>query len=121
MNRDIKALDEALTHLFKEKGFPGIAVTIRGPEGILFEKGYGMRDISHQLPADENTIFGIASMSKSITALACAILQTEGKLDLEDPITKYFPKLHIPGIPDECVTLRMIAMHRAGIPPMEPL
>ena len=50
MNRDIKALDEALTHLFKEKGFPGIAVTIRGPEGILFEKGYGMRDISHQLP-----------------------------------------------------------------------
>ena len=54
MNRDIKALDEALTHLFKEKGFPGIAVTIRGPEGILFEKGYGMRDISHQLPADEN-------------------------------------------------------------------
>ena len=47
MNRDIKALDEALTHLFKEKGFPGIAVTIRGPEGILFEKGYGMRDISH--------------------------------------------------------------------------
>lgn len=41
MNRDIKALDEALTHLFKEKGFPGIAVTIRGPEGILFEKGYG--------------------------------------------------------------------------------
>lgn len=121
MNRDIKALDEALAHLFKEKGCPGIAVTIRGPEGILFEKGYGMRDISHQLPADGNTIFGIASMSKSITALACAILQTEGKLDLDDPITKYFPKLHIPGIPDECVTLRMIAMHRAGIPPMEPL
>ena len=34
---------------------------------------------------------------------------TEGKLSLEDPITKYFPTLHIPGIPDECVCdLRML-------------
>lgn len=105
----------------KKEGYPGIAVTIRGPEGILFEKGYGYRDVEHQLPADTHTIFGIASMSKSITALCCAILATEGKLSLEDPITKYFPTLHIPGIPDECVTLRMLAMHRAGLPPMEPL
>ena len=66
MNRDIRALDKALECLFQEKGFPGIAVTIRGPEGVLFEKGYGMRDIENQLPADENTIFGIASMMSGI-------------------------------------------------------
>lgn len=121
MKRDTNALDQALQSLFEKRGYPGIAVTIRGPEGILFEKGYGYRDVEHQLPADTHTIFGIASMSKSITALCCAILATEGKLSLEDPITKYFPTLHIPGIPDECVTLRMLAMHRAGLPPMEPL
>ena len=92
--------DQALQSLFEKRGCPGIAVTIRGPEGILFEKGYGYRDVEHQLPADTHTIFGIASMSKSITALCCAILATEGKLSLEDPITKYFPTLHIPGIPD---------------------
>ncbi len=106
MKRDTNALDQALQSLFEKRGYPGIAVTIRGPEGILFEKGYGYRDVEHQLPADTHTIFGIASMSKSITALCCAILATEGKLSLEDPITKYFPTLHIPGIPDECVTLR---------------
>ena len=99
MKRDTKALDQALQSLFEKRGYPGIAVTIRGPEGILFEKGYGYRDVEHQLPADTHTIFGIASMSKSITALCCAILATEGKLSLEDPITKYFPTLHIPPQP----------------------
>lgn len=121
MQRNTEELDRALSDLFYKKGHPGIAVTIRGPEGILFEKGYGFRDMEHQLPADEHTIFGIASMSKSITALACAILHTEQKLNLEDPVTNYFPDLHLPGIPDECVTLRSLAMHRSGLPPMEPL
>lgn len=66
-------------------------------------------------------MFGIASMSKSMTALACCILTAEGKMSLEDPVTKYFPDFHVPGAPDECVTVRSLAMHRAGIPPMEPL
>ena len=121
MKRDIEAFDVYLTGLFEKRGYPGMAVTIRGPEGILFQKGYGFRDIKNSLPADENTVFGVASMSKSMTALACAILHTEGSLDLEDPVVKYFPDFHIPGIPDECVTLRTLAMHRAGIPPMEPM
>jgi CubicO group peptidase (beta-lactamase class C family) len=56
-----------------------------------------------------------------MTTLACCILAAEGKLSLEDPITKYFPTLHFPGIPDECVTLKTLGEHRAGIPPMEPL
>lgn len=121
MTRDTKELEQFLAQLFAKKGHPGIAVTIRGPEGILFQHGYGYRDIEHRLPADEHTIFGIASMSKSITALCLAILETEGKLRLSDPVTKYFPTLHLPGTPDECVTLRSIAMHRWGVPPMEPL
>lgn len=70
---------------------------------------------------DGDTIFGIAPMSKSMTALACCILHAEGKLSLDDPITKYFPKLHIAGAPDECVTLKTVAMHRTGLPPLPPL
>ncbi|MFR3320843.1 MAG: serine hydrolase domain-containing protein [Lachnospiraceae bacterium] len=99
MKRDTNALDQALQSLFEKRGYPGIAVTIRGPEGILFEKGYGYRDVEHQLPADTHTIFGIASMSKSITALCCAILATEGKLSLEDPITRVFSNAAYSGNP----------------------
>lgn len=121
MKRDHVELEKELNKSFQKKGYPGMAVSIRGPEGILFEKGFGIRNGDSKLPVDQDTVFGIASMSKSMTALALCILQTEGKLDLKDLIVKYFPDMHIPGAPDECVTLEIIAMHRAGIPPMPPL
>lgn len=121
MKRDKTALHEHLEALFQKRGYSGMAVCIRGPEGVIFEEGFGFRNEGRDLPVDGDTMFGIASMSKSMTALACCILHTEGKLSLDDPITKYFPKLHIPGAPDECVTLRTVAMHRTGLPPLPPL
>ena len=98
-----------------------MAVAIRGPEGIIFRKGFGFRNKEQTIKPDEDTIFGIASMSKSMVGLACCMLQIERKLNLKDPMVKYFPKLHVPGVPDEMVTVERVALHRAGIPPMEPL
>ncbi len=121
MKRDKVEFENFLHKLFEEKKYPGVAVSVRGPEGVLFEQGFGYRSADGKLPVDQDTIFGVASMSKSMTALACAILHTEKKLDLDEPISRYFPELHIPGAPDECVTLRIIAMHRAGLPPLPPL
>ena len=119
--RNVKELETYLEKLFGKRGYPGMAVCIRGPEGILFDKGFGFRNTQKKTVVDGDTVFGIASMSKSMTALACCILETEGKMSLEDPVVKYFPDFHIPGAADECVTVRTLAMHCAGIPPMEPL
>ncbi|MCI8608332.1 MAG: beta-lactamase family protein [Firmicutes bacterium] len=121
MKKNTEALNAYLTRLFEEKGYPGMSVCVRGPEGIIFEKSFGYRNIEKKQPVDGDTIFGIASMSKSLTALACCILQVEGKMSLDDPVVKYFPDFHIPGAADECVTVKSLALHRAGIPPMEPL
>ena len=121
MKRDALALEQYLRKRVEKEGYPGVAVCIRGPEGVLFEKGFGYRSIRRGTPVDGDTVFGIASMSKSFTTLACCILAAEGKLSLDDPISKYFPDLHVPGLPDEAVTLKLLGMHRAGIPPMEPL
>lgn len=121
MKRDKQSFGEYLEALLCKRNYPGMVVCIRGPEGVLFDRGFGYRSIEHHKKADTNTIFGIASMSKSMTALACCILQTEGKMNLDDPVVQYFPDFHIPGAADECVTVRTLAMHRAGIPPMEPL
>ena len=121
MTRDDGYFQDYIENLFQHKGYPGMAISIRGPEGILFERGFGYRDIENEKPADQDTMFGIASMSKSLTALACCLLHIEGKLDLSDPIRKYFPSLHIPKVPDECVTLKTIAMHQTGLPPLPPL
>ena len=118
---DTKALDEYLEALFKKKEYPSVTVCVRGPEGVVFEKGYGYADMAKTKPANPDTIYGIASMSKSMTALACAILQAEGKLDYSDPVIKYFPEFRVPGTPKEAVTLRHLAMHTAGVPPIPPL
>lgn len=121
MIRNPEQLTQHLENMITAARIPGCAVCIRGPEGIIYEHGFGRRSVLRNTPANPDTIFGIASMSKSLTALSICILACEGKLDPDDPISKYFPKLHVPGVPDELITLRQIALHRAGFAPMEPL
>lgn len=121
MKWNTEALDRFLEEKIAERKLPGVAVCIRGPEGVLFSKGYGHRDGAGLLPVDGDTIFGVASMSKSMTALALAMLEEEGKLSLEDPVVRYFPTFQVPGNARDEVTLRHLAMHTSGIPPMEPL
>ena len=71
MKRDKQSFGEYLEALLCKRNYPGMAVCIRGPEGVLFDRGFGYRSIEHHKKADTNTIYGIASMSKSMTALAC--------------------------------------------------
>ena len=83
---DTKAVDEKVRALITRDKLPGVSISILGPEGPVFEKGYGWRDGKSTIPVDPDTMFGIASMSKSITALALAIIETEGKLSYDDPV-----------------------------------
>ncbi len=116
MDRNVKALDAALQKKLSDMGCTGTAVCVRGPEGVLFEKGYGKRSVREDKPVLADTVFGIASLSKSFTALTLCILHAEGVLNIDDPAVKYLPDLRIPGVPEEMVTLRQLALHRAGIP-----
>ena len=121
MTIDFSAADQRVQELIRRDRLPNVSVCVCGPEGPLFAKGYGYRDRDSVHPVDPDTMFGIASMSKSITALALSILECEGKVSWDDPVTKYFPDFRVPGAPRDLVTLRTLAQHTAGIPPMEPL
>ena len=121
MQIDAKALDERIQYLIKKERLPGVTVCVKGPEGTLFEKAYGFKDAALSVAPDMDTMFGIASMSKSITCLALSILEAEGKVSWNDPVHHYFPAFRVPGAPRDTVTLRTLAQHTAGIPPMEPL
>ena len=118
---DIPAVDARISSLIARDRLPGVSVCAIGPEGVCFARGYGFRDAAHAIAPDVETVFGVASMSKSITALALAILETEGKLSYDDPVYRYFPDFSVPGAARDTVTLRTLAEHTAGIPPMEPL
>ena len=93
MKYDLQALDAALAKRIKEKDLPGVTVCIRGPEGVIFEKGYGYGDENQGRPLNEHTIMGIASMSKSTVCLALSIL-AEGDAQ-ERPDLIYLEKLPV--------------------------
>ena len=118
---DFSAADRHIRFCIERDRLSGVSVCAVGPEGVAFSQGYGFRDAAHAVQPDMDTVFGVASMSKSITALALAILETEGKVSYEDPVYRYFPSFSVPGAARDTVTLRTLAEHTSGIPPMEPL
>jgi len=118
---DQEAVTKAIAACVEKQHLAGVSVCVRNEGGVLYEHSFGIRDAAGEKAVDRDTMFGIASMSKSITALALCILHTEGKLSIDDPVTKYFPQFRVPGNAKDCVTLRHLCRHTAGIPPMEPL
>ncbi|KAA2244841.1 beta-lactamase family protein [Chitinophaga agrisoli] len=72
---------------------PGAAVAIVKDGKVVFQKGYGMADLDHDIPVTPQTVFNIASVSKQFTAFAIYLLASEGRISLEDDIRKYITEL----------------------------
>lgn len=99
---------------FPEVPAMGVAVVADGK--TLLTRGYGMRDLAKRLPADEDTVFYIASSTKSYVGLLTAILARRGVVDLDAPITRYLPELRFgEGVSGDRVTLRALLTHTSGI------
>ena len=73
---------------------PGCALSVMKDGRIVYERGYGMADLDHDVPITPGTVFHVASMSKQFTAASIVLLAQQGKLSLDDPVRKYIPELH---------------------------
>jgi CubicO group peptidase (beta-lactamase class C family) len=78
---------------FDSRETPGAAVAVIRDDEIVFKKAYGMASLELDVPATTKTLFRIGSVSKQFTAACVYMLALEGKLALNDPVTKYFPEL----------------------------
>ena len=96
---DKSALDAHLNHWAKRNNLAGVSAYIAGPNGCEYSWNYGFRDKDEKLCPDSDTMYGIASMSKSMTALCACILHTEGRMSIHDPVSKYLPGFSIAGQP----------------------
>lgn len=72
---------------------PGAAVAVVKDGKVVFQKGYGMADLDHDIPITPQTVFNIASVSKQFTAFAIYLLASEGRISLEDDVRKYITEL----------------------------
>ena len=91
---------------------PGCALSVIRDHKIIYESGYGMADLDHNVPVTPATVFHVASMSKQFTAASILLLAQEGKLSLDDSVRKYIPELPDFGTP---ITIRELLHHTSGL------
>ena len=113
----IKNLDAFITRALKEYQVPGAAIAVVQNGKPLLVKGYGARDVTKPDAVDENTIFQLASVTKTLTGAAVATVVDEGKLDWDTPIFNYLPAFvgYDPYMTRH-LTERDLLAHRTGWP-----
>jgi CubicO group peptidase (beta-lactamase class C family) len=95
----------------RRQQIPGLAVLVCRSGKIVTADGYGLANVELQVPVKPQTVFQSGSMGKQFTATGVMMLVEEGKLDLDDPLTKFFPDG-----PESWkdVTVRELLSHTAG-------
>src|SRR5678816_995807 len=94
---------------------PGIAIVVIKDDTPIFLRAYGIADKEAGIKADTDTLYYIASSTKSFTALAAAMLDREGKIKFSDPVTKYTPGIQYKSEIPAKVTIRDLLTHTSGL------
>src|SRR5688572_9048964 len=80
--------------IMAERVVPGVAVGIVSPDGDVLI-GFGVTNVEHPLPVDEDTVFQIASITKTFTSVAIMRLVEDGRIDLDVPVRTYLPDFRL--------------------------
>lgn len=110
-NRVIKQIDAFFSKKFPADQ-PGAALLIVKDGNLLLRKGYGMANMELAVPVKPEHVFRIGSITKQFTAAAVMMLKEEGKISLEDEITKYLPNYPVTG---NKITIHQLMNHTSGI------
>ncbi|MFW9825110.1 MAG: serine hydrolase [Candidatus Thorarchaeota archaeon] len=103
--------------LMSKFSVPGLSVSVVKGNDIIFERGFGYRNLDQLKPMTNNTLAGIGSISKSFTAIAVLQLQEKGLLNIGDPIVQYFP--WFPQNPEKPVLIKHLLSHSTGFPAVD--
>ena len=115
--------DKVFERFHQQRGTPGLVYGIVIDGQLAHLKAFGVREVDGKSPVTAETVFRIASMTKSFTALAVLKLRDEGKLSLEDPVSKWIPefaKMQYPTRDADTIRVRHLLSHTAGFPEDNP-
>ncbi len=111
-------LEEFIDELMEKENIAGVSVAISKDGETIYENGFGYRDIEEKLPVTPETVMGIASITKSFTALEIMRLVDEGYLDTDDLVKKHLPDLKIASIDMDKLKIKHLLSHTSGLPPV---
>ena len=106
------SLDDALRAEMKRSHIPGVAIAVVKDGKIIREQGYGLANVEHNVKVTPDTIFQSGSVGKTFTAALVLLLAEDGKLSLDDPISR-----HLANTPKawEGITIRHLLNHTSGL------
>jgi CubicO group peptidase (beta-lactamase class C family) len=109
--------DAYIERTMRDWKVPGAAIVVVKDGNIVLSKGYGLRDVKNSLPVTDQTLFPIASITKSFTVATLGTLASEGKLDWDKPVREYLPDFRLADdVLTARVTARDLVTHRTGLP-----
>ncbi|KZN66466.1 hypothetical protein N473_08730 [Pseudoalteromonas luteoviolacea CPMOR-1] len=112
-----KQIDALVEKAMGKLNIPGIALAVVSGNEVLYAKGHGVQSIETHTPVDTDTLFQVASISKSFLTAAFALLVDEGKLSWDDKVIDHLPhfQMYDPWVTRE-FTIRDLLTHRSGLP-----
>ena len=110
-------VDTYIRESISRNNIPGIAVVIVKDGQVTYLAGYGVTDSEDPSPVTPQTIFDIASCSKSFTTLAILLLEKDGFVNLDSPVSSYLQDLKFadPNV-ENSITVRDLLNHTSGLP-----
>ena len=106
---EVSQIDQLAAKTLADTGVPSTEIAIVRDGKIVFNKAYGKAN--EGLPANPGRPYQIASNSKQFTAMALLLLEDEGKLKLDDPVSKYVPGI----MQGDKITIRELLSHTSGL------
>jgi CubicO group peptidase (beta-lactamase class C family) len=117
IDKRLANLDAQFNQILKDWHAAGFAVAVVEKNKVIYQKGFGYRDLEKKLPVTPNTLFAIGSCTKAFTSALLGTLQKDGKVDFDKPAHLYLSSL---GFYNDAmnngVTLRDMMSHRTGLP-----
>jgi methyl acetate hydrolase len=124
----LKTIDAMFSDAVERKAMPGVVAMAANDRGVLYEGGFGRRDLTGTAAMTPDTVVWIASMTKAITSAAAMQLVERGKLALDAPAAAVVPELNAAKVldsfdaagqprlraPKRAITLRQLLTHTAG-------
>lgn len=111
--QDAQSIERVLEQEMQRQGIPGISILVKRGDEVVLRGAFGKANIELNVPAKPENIYNCGSITKTFTALTVMQLVEEGKLSLDDPVSKYFdsfPKQW------EGSTIKNLLTHTSGIP-----
>ncbi|MDQ3800349.1 MAG: beta-lactamase family protein, partial [Acidobacteriota bacterium] len=117
----LEKIEAAIAAWMAQHKAPALSVAVVLNNRLAWSKGYGLADVENSVAAKADTVYRLASITKSVTAVAVMQLVEKGKIDLNAPVNKYCPaypeKQPVKDAPDKqfAITVRQLLVHFSGV------